>query len=217
LFQAPIRRTVYIATPHYGTPLAYFALHPGIGLTSALGLFRSLMGGATWARFLRQAEDERRLEEQLRWVAARLPSVFELLPDEYYLTDQQPLVVVQGSLRRSPVTGPADTYAMNPVSRFPDPEHRRRAMEAMAFKSQLGKRIPESSLLIYSDTDVTPDQVLYRLGGFGRPYDSGQHGDQSVAAISATAGAGEARLVRGTHEGLPNSRETHRLIASFLG
>jgi pimeloyl-ACP methyl ester carboxylesterase len=164
-FQAPIRRAVTSASPHFGTPLAYFALQPEIGLTPALGLFTSLMGDVKWGRFFRQSEDERRLEAQLRWVAARLPSVFELLPDEFYLTDERPMVIVRSGLTHASVTGPADTYWINPVSRFVDREHRRRAMEAMAFKSQLGRRLPEERLVIYSNTEVTPDQVVYRLGG----------------------------------------------------
>jgi len=188
-----------------------------IGLTPAQELFVSLMGDVMWVRFVRQSEDERRLEAELRWVATQLPSVFELLPDEFYLTEERPMVFVRSGLTDEPVTGPANTYWIHPASRFNDLEHRRRAMEAMAFKSQLGRRLPEGNRVIYSNTEVTPDQVEYRLGGFGRPYDSGQHGDRSVAADSAACEAEEAHLVPGTHHGLPNSRETHRLIAAFLG
>jgi pimeloyl-ACP methyl ester carboxylesterase len=217
LFQAPIQRAVYLAAPHYGAPLAYFALHSEVGLTRTLGLFVSMLGNAMWGRFLRLPGDERRLDEQLHWVATRLPSVYEMLPDEFYLTDRHPMVTLQSGLISTAVIGPADTYWVNPLSRFLDPTQCRRAEEAMTFKRQLGSQMPERKLVLYSDTEVTPDRVVHRWNRFGRPYDSGQHGDESVPVASAAAGLGDAVRVQGTHEGLANSQETHRLIAQFLG
>jgi hypothetical protein len=216
LFQAPIRRAVYITSPHHGAPLAYFALHTRIRLTSVLGLFMSMVGGAMWERRLRQPGDEQRLEDQLHWVAIRLASMYELLPDEFYLTEPHPLVLLQTGLRPTPVVGAPDTYWRHPVSRFADSSQCRRAEEAMAFKSQLGGELPERKLVVYSDTEATPDRVVYRWNLFGRPYDSGQHGDECVPAPSASAGLQDAVWVPGTHEGVPNSGATHRLIARFL-
>jgi pimeloyl-ACP methyl ester carboxylesterase len=217
LFQAPIQRAVYIASPHYGAPLAYFALHSRVGLTRTLGLFVSVAGHAMWERFLRQPGDRQRLDEQLHWVATQLPSVYELLPDEFYLTDRHPMVILQSGLISTAVIGPADTYWVNPSSRFLDPTQCKRAEEAMTFKRQLGSELPEKKLVLYSDTEVTPDQVICRWNRFGRPHDSGQHGDDTVPAASASAGQTDARRVEGTHEGLPNTWATHRLIAQFLG
>jgi pimeloyl-ACP methyl ester carboxylesterase len=215
LFQAPIQRSVYVVAPHFGAPLAYFGLHSEVGLT--LGLLVSMVGNAMWGRFLRLPGDERRLDEQLHWVATRLPSVYEMLPDEFYLTHQHPMVTLQSGLISTAVIGPADTYWVNPTSRFLDATHCQQAQEAMSFKRQLGSELAGRKLVLYSDTEVTPDHVVHRWNRFGRPYDSGQHGDESVPVASAGAGLRDAVRVRGTHEGLPNSQETHRLIAQFLG
>lgn len=217
LFQAPIQRAVYVATPHFGAPLAYFALHPGIGLTPALGYLISVVGRAMWEWRLRLPGDELRLEKQLHWVVTRLPSVYEMLPDEFYLTEERSLVVIRTGLRSTPVVGAPATYWEHRASRFQDSDQCRRAEEAMSFKRDLGRRVPGKSLVIYSDTEVTPDQVGCWWNRFGRPYDSGQRGDESVPVLSASAELGDAVSVTGTHEGVPNSREVHRLIAEYLG
>ena len=89
--------------------------------------------------------------------------------------------------------------------------------EAMSFKRQLGSQLAEKKLVLYSDTELTPDRVVHRWNRFGRPHDSGQHGDDTVPVASGSAGLNDAMRVEGTHEGLPNSAAAHRLIAQFLG
>ena len=47
-----------------------------------------------WDRLLGRPGDARRLDEQLHWVTTRLPSVYEMMLDEFYLTDRHPMVVL---------------------------------------------------------------------------------------------------------------------------
>jgi len=92
---------------------------------------------------------------------------------------------------------------------------------AMQFKEELGAALPgRENLVIYSDSEITPDRVYFRetmSKSFSKSFDSGQKGDSLVPVLSASLNyCPEARRVAGTHIGIPNSQETNAVIRDFL-
>jgi pimeloyl-ACP methyl ester carboxylesterase len=85
LGKAPIKRVVYIASPHFGNPMSYFELHPDIrnvgfsdfyekaAMTEEL---RYIIGGAT------------DFEDKMNKLYRKWPSAYELMPDEFYLKER---------------------------------------------------------------------------------------------------------------------------------
>jgi hypothetical protein len=223
LFKAPVRRTVYITSPHYGAPKAYFILHPKIEFSVFGNFFKSVIGDLAWKWYLHQlaAIDNANMEKEVKNLARHLDSVFELLPDKFYFNQDHPLVVRKTLKGDSPVLGVEPTY-FKEKCKFPTLELQKRTLEAMAFKDDLGESLPgKENLVIYSNTEETFDQIVYleRVGWrFGVYKDSGQKGDLLVPVNSATLNnPSQAKLVSGTHNGVPNSLETHLLIKDFLG
>ena len=222
LYSAPIRRTVYITSPHFGSPKVFFILHQKIKFSVFGDFFRSVIGELAWRWYLhRLAYTENiNLEEEIKGLACQLDSVFELLPDRFYF-EQNHLVVIRKALAGDfPLSDLESTYYSG-QSKFPSSECQDRAKEAMAFKEELGATLPgQENLVIYSDSEKTIDQIIYpeRIWWrFGRYKDSGQKGDLLVPVNSATLNnPAAARRVQGTHIGVPNSLETSLLVKEFL-
>jgi pimeloyl-ACP methyl ester carboxylesterase len=222
LHSAPIRRTVYITSPHFGSPKAFFILHPKMKFHVFGNFFRNLIGDLAWRWYLHRLADTENasLEKQIKSVACQLDSVFELLPDRFYFEGNNLVVVKEASKGDCPICGLELTYFSGPC-RFPSSELQDRVREAMAFKEELGATLPgQENLVIYSDSEETldrmvcPARVLWR---FGRYKDSGQKGDSLVPVKSATLNnPTAARRVQGTHNGVPNTLETSLLIKEFL-
>jgi pimeloyl-ACP methyl ester carboxylesterase len=221
LYKAPIRRTVYITSPHYGSPKAYFMLHPRIEFSVFGNFFKSVIGDLAWKWYLHKLidADNNNLEKEITDLARRLDSVYELLPDKFYLDRGHSLVVRKSLKEDLPVRGVEPTYFCDQCS-FPV-ELQERIRRAMQFKEELGASLPgKENLVIYSDTEETFDHITYleKTGWyFGRYSDSGQKGDLLVPVDSATLNnPAAAYKVHGTHNGVPNSLETSLLIKAFL-
>jgi pimeloyl-ACP methyl ester carboxylesterase len=222
LYGAPIRRTVYITSPHFGSPKAFFILHPKIEYSVFGNFFKNVIGDLAWKWYVHKLIDteNNNMEKEIKNLARQLDSVFELLPDRYYLDRDHPLVVRKTLSGDYPVRGVDSTYYSDRCS-FPSSELKIKTRLAMQFKEDLGAELPgQENLVIYSDSEETLDQITYleQVGWrFGRYKDSGQKGDLIVPVNSAALNnPAEARRVAGTHNGVPNSLETSQLIKDFL-
>lgn len=220
LYNAPVRRSVYIASPHFGAPKAYFAIHPKIEFAVFHNFFGSMLGDLARRWYLHRYGSADSLEREINWMARQMDSVYELLPDRYYLDAEHPLVVRKNLLAEDPVVGVQETYLKNRF-RFFSQDMLVRIKAAMQFKEELGAILPgQENLVIYSDSEATPDRIFFRermSKTFSKHFDSGQKGDNLVPVFSASLNNWpEARQVKGTHIGVPNSQETSALIREFL-
>jgi pimeloyl-ACP methyl ester carboxylesterase len=84
-YDAPIKHTVYIASPHFGNPLAYFALNPEISTANAQ-VFDDFIKKLTGGRELKDLLDaDTKFPEELESLYNNFPSMYELMPDDFYL------------------------------------------------------------------------------------------------------------------------------------
>jgi pimeloyl-ACP methyl ester carboxylesterase len=222
LYSAPIRRTVYIASPHFGSPKAFFLLHRKMKFSVFGSFFRNLIGDLAWRWYLHRLApmDSINLEKEIKSMACQLDSVFELLPDRFYFERNHPVVIRRRLTSDFPISDLESTYYSG-QSKFPSSQCQDRVKQAMAFKEELGAGLPgQENLVIYSDCEKTDDQVVYpgRVWWLlGRYRDSGQGGDSVVPVSSATLNnPAAAKRVEGTHYGIPNSPETALLVKEFL-
>jgi pimeloyl-ACP methyl ester carboxylesterase len=222
LYSTPIRRTVYIASPHFGSPKVFFILHPKMKFSVFGNFFRNLIGDLAWKWYLHRLLDTENinLERQIKNLACQLDSVFELLPDKFYFEHNNLVIVKEATKGDCPICGLESTYYSGRC-KFPSSQLQERVRDAMAFKEELGAVLPgQENLVIYSDSEETvdritcPARVQWRLG---RYRDGGQRGDSVVPVNSATLNNPVAAMrVQGTHNGIPNSLETSLLIKQFL-
>jgi len=220
LYAAPLRRTVYITSPHFGAPKAYFALHPKVDFSVFQNFFGSLLGDLAWKWYLHRFGNTDTIEKEVKWLSRQVDSVYELLPDKFYFNQNHSLLVRKNLNEEVPIWGLESTYFADPW-KFPTQDLNAKVRQAMAFKEELGDTLPGlENLVIYSDSEETIDRITYRehLGRhFGAHYDSGQRGDTMVPTDSASLNnCSEARKVKGTHNGVPNSQETGLLVRDFL-
>jgi hypothetical protein len=177
------------------------------------------------------------LHPQLKQVFRKFPSMYELLPDFYYLK-KRPLLYADNT----PIYGVDDTYFNNDW-KFTEEYAVSMTRDAMRFKKEkLGEKLPgkkENSLIIYGVEEPTDDTIVYQtrffmFGSdpqqpshiskheFSDPYDSGQHGDSWVPTLSAMcsmSGTSEypnSKAIQGTHTLLPNYVVTLKHIWKFL-
>ncbi|MCI5075019.1 hypothetical protein [Oricola sp.] len=230
LYKAPIHRTVYLASPHYGASLAYFWLHPEIALKYVDSKFFSFAAEIILSLFSPLKGDEASVSKAVKALIGDLPSVYELMPDAYWFHAQHlnRYVVEDRTLNGSGVLQSWSlTYLKNQdlrdVAKFPTPQARLLAKKAMLFKQALGPQLPGNiNLVLYSADHATDEKIKVE------DYESGDiltndwndpqstAGDGTVPKLSAT-GPGFAVRVPGTHNGLPNARATHYWIRRFLG
>jgi len=216
---ARIRRTAYLASPHYGAPKAYFSLHGEIPIFR--GFFETLVANYAWNNVLKNPGDEDTLEAQLKLVATQMPSVYELLPDDFYLP-KHPAVWMQHLSAEFPVRSWRATYLVNRC-KFASPAMQAMAQQAMLFKEDLGRTLPGvENLVIFGGDKPTEDRIDYRvypgLGSpFGAPFDTGQKGDETVPTASASLdNSPQARPAHGTHTGIPNNQNVVGTVLDFL-
>ncbi len=218
-----IRRVAYIASPHFGAPKAFFVANADFPWLD--GVIQELVGFAVW-QTLKQSDDRNTIAGQIKFLAQRIQSFYELLPDRFYWPARTMVFDNHGFGTRYPITSMEATY-YDPDWGFPR-TLRPRVEAAMQFKTALGRDIPPGGkgtrLMIYSGDQLTLDQIDYDdfIGDYDydTPYASvPQNGDGTVPVYSATAGLeGKEGVVSvpGTHSGVPEHAETHLLVGRFL-
>lgn len=235
-YGAPIRRTIYIACPHLGSPLAYFILHPQIDSSRFIAsAYHNLSGIPPEPEDVNNAFHRRKtLYQRRKELFVKFPSMYELLPDESYFASRA-MLLADGNQ----TMGPEDTYLKNDWA-FRDEDMRNHVRDAISFKKQLGEGLPEQDVLnicginqptcdainysTYYHASVTERKSVYLMQqGFSLPYDSGQHGDGYVPILSSMALASEAMQhqrsfvqISATHGSLPNLEATTDAIGRFL-
>lgn len=216
-YKAPVNRTIYIASPHYGASKAYFALHPGVDIKFSDSFWKNLGIEALWKYKFKQEGEEDSLSKELKKAAKQIPAAYDLLPDKFYYDRQKWVVRIEHGGRR--IIGWEDTYIDAAESRFPSKVMRGLAEKSMEYKLDLRKELPGKLNMILANRLLeTLDTVEYDIvypTGFEEPEDSGQHGDGTVPTKSAV-GPGGAIAVLGEHQHIPNSRYTHFWIGLFL-
>jgi pimeloyl-ACP methyl ester carboxylesterase len=223
---ASIKRTAYIASPHFGNPISYFELNPEIRNVGFYDFYekvamtdqlRYIIGGATG------------FEKKMNDLYRKWPSAYELMPDDFYL-NTRPMIYSDGQ----PILGTNETYLKNGWS-LPQNEQDK-VIKAMEFKKSLGKKLPgndDDTLVIYSDTLETLDTIGYSSAGitidmntsfhFSPPIDYDQRGDTLVVTNSAMGSMSGSPTYKNsksipkiTHTALPNNNETIAEIKKFL-
>jgi triacylglycerol esterase/lipase EstA (alpha/beta hydrolase family) len=214
---SPVRRTAYVATPHYGSPKAYFALHPdidnvGFWAEAAFDLFN-------WT-FDRDEFDD--LDEALHKLAQVCDSVYELLPNKFYLDNIKMLRLESKGGTEKYLSGTRKTYFQNKY-RIPHGMDRR-ARLGLRFSENLGPTPPGDHLLIVGPNLSTTDQVEFNFDFFGKdefdsPEASARRGDGTVPTYSACAAAGSSRhrfITDVSHTMLPNDAGVLRLLERYM-
>lgn len=217
---AMVRRTVYLASPHHGAPKAYFALHPKAPSPLASLWWEKLLINKLWNAYAAEVQPrEGDLGALLASLARQMPSVFELLPDEYYFQTNSYFVTLWYWTSATNIIGRDATYYDTADINFPAKDGmRRKVMDAMRFKSWLGRIPPGEHLSIYSNTEKTNDSIVFSYrgtNGFRDPEDSGQGGDGTVPTSSANVGA-KILFNRGSHVAIPNRQDTYDKIRIYL-
>ncbi|MCZ6561487.1 MAG: alpha/beta hydrolase [Deltaproteobacteria bacterium] len=241
IFQAPIRRTVYIATPHYGSAAAYTALHPDhdVDMFKNWG-WRSVVANHLWKKNVPKAGGKNRMADQLKWVGRQLQSLYELLPDQWYITAQHPLLFHEfGEIyqhpsfrKREPMLDVESTYFSDETG-FKFQEDMDRIRSAMDFKKRLGGHLPGTFLTIFSESEATVWSHVYteidmssdeeaRMRGYTLDDDKfwscrlRDKGDGVVSSFSAVAESTNPVAITGSHLSLPNYAQAHEEIRAFL-
>lgn len=228
-FAAPIERTIYIASPHYGSPKAYFLLKKEI----PIGVVSDNWFLEKFSKIVldKVADiDLDKLKEELRRTVLNLQPAYELLPDRFLFDQIAHLVQIDdGGLgnqcsAKAPILGEwPTTYIGNQFSRIGDEIVR--TQEAKSFKEQLGPDLPgKMNLILFSETHDTLDKFGLDLdltlglncvfnGGGTTKFDAA--GDATVTKLSAL-GPGPGVASVGDHNGIPNSAATCYFIKRFL-
>ncbi len=213
LYQAPVERVVYIASPHHGVVKAYFALHPDLRTALVDEFITGFVPGLYW-NWLKTMPNVVFTERWLMRLLADFPSLYELLPDRFYFEGGQNLLVDTTRQPSEPVRGLEETYYRHewqlPLAQ------QARVREAMNFKEELGPDLPEEqNLVIYADSLPTPAQTNFS-GRLEHPR-SLAIGDGTVTAPSAAPGdQAQGIIIEGLHSKLPSLPATHRAIRDFL-
>ena len=217
---ALVDKTIYLASPHYGAPKAYFVLHPFIEVDLSKNfildyLIKSAIAYATGGL------SASKLASRL---ALKMDSVFELMPDKFYFDrGMRPLTIDDwGGNPPDPATW--DRVYKQGDWQF-DAKVHEKVNRAMDFKESLTSDLPGDTLSLYSPDQDTDDQVEFNdwdkdsWNNFDSPADSGaQKGDGTVPTLSANPlGNNLGRPIPGeSHSTLPNSLQTFLHIAYFL-
>jgi pimeloyl-ACP methyl ester carboxylesterase len=214
---APIKRTVYIASPHYGNPVAYFTLNPEIHTamtTIAQGFFYFL----THNKDLPDADTI--LENELKDLFRKWPSMYELMPDKFYL-DKEAMIFQNGTL---PINGVDKTYLSGGLE-FKLQEMRDQVNHAMEFKDKLGEKLPgdpDDILVIFNEDNQTLDRVNYSETTKKELVLASSTGDTLVVTKSGMCSMSGSPLYnsrsisKSVHLTIPNDQRTINEIMRYL-
>jgi pimeloyl-ACP methyl ester carboxylesterase len=221
-----IRRIAYLASPHYGSPKAYFFLHPEAPHTFG-GTFMDIVAELAYEWVIKLPGDPDDIIDVITTYPRLFQSVFELLCDRWYFRREFQVHVdwtgpggVSHDVRTTGATYLTDVCQLQPA----DHDAVKRGLE---FKHRLGGHIPPADeanrLIVYSKSEATTDRVQYNeynwlplWDNVDDPYDSGQRGDGTVPSYSARAGLKNVVEVSGDHCTVPNAVATFRALRHFL-
>jgi pimeloyl-ACP methyl ester carboxylesterase len=228
--RAHIKRTAYIASPHFGNPISYFELNPEIHNVGFYDFYEKAAMTDELRRIISGATKSTKFEKKMNDLYRKWPSAYELMPDDFYL-NTRPMIYSDGQ----PILGTNETYMKNGW-RLPQNEQGK-VRKAMEFKKSLGEKLPgneDDILVIYSNTLETLDTIGYSSTGitihanyppfhFSPPIDYNQCGDTVVVTDSAMGSMSGSPTYKNsksipnvTHTGLPNNNETIGKIKKFL-
>ncbi len=209
---ATVERVVYIATPHYGTAKAYFALHPDTNSRLVDDFVKGLIPGWYWD-ILRALPNVWFVENWLSQIVTSFQSVYELLPDQFFL-EAHDLLTDATKTPPHPVSGLEQTYFRHPWQ-FP-PEMQSRIKQAMQFKEILGRELPgEHNLVIYNNSLPTYAQGHYN-GQIIVP-ELLPTGDSTVSEFSANPDSqADHFVINASHTELPALAATHKAIFEWM-
>jgi hypothetical protein len=212
-YKMPVRRTVYIAAPHYGSPKAFFALHPNTVNGLIDDFVKDFLPGWYW-NLLKAIPNVLLLRGWLRRMLTSFQSVYELLPDRFYLDEEHSLIIDATQTPELAVKGVENTY-FRYVWQLP-PNEARRVKQAMLFKERLGSHLPGTeNLVIYSNSLPT-----FEYARFTSRIEYPERltpGDLTVPAYSACQDEHAQHIViAGVHSHLPDLPATHTAIKDFL-
>ncbi|MBI4327131.1 MAG: hypothetical protein HY674_17985, partial [Chloroflexi bacterium] len=228
-YDAPVARTIYLASPHYGASKAWFLLHPDsptlpIAESPILERMETLVKKA----FKDQGEAAlQTFQQKVKQISQALPSLYELLPDFRFfeLLGGQNYIITVTILDDQPRISPRgwqETYLF-PLTGF---KTHTLVENAMDFKIDLGAELPSGpNLVLYSrdhpntwhrftaKVGFTPLQALIDW----KFEDLVTDGDGTVQFISARGPGQDSIEVKGEHSEMPNLYRTHNWIRIFLG
>jgi hypothetical protein len=212
-FKAPLRRISYLGSGHYGFAKAYFALHPATVAKLLDDFVKDFIPGWYWD-LIKVLPNVWYLQGWLAKLLRTFPSMYELLPDRYYLEEEPGLLIDTNSAEPQRVVGADETYFQHSW-KLPQELHQK-VWYGLKFKEQLGRDLPgKYNMTIYADNIPT-----YTRANFGRYMEHPVRlpiGDGTVTASSANR-ATPAKLVviEASHIQLTNLPETHKVIRRFL-
>ncbi len=219
---AQVHKTVYLASPHYGAPQAYFVAHPDIPWHLDLGRIQGFLTRAAWWA-LQQGDHSSDLDTALKELAVKLPTVYELMPDRFYLRQRH---VVFRSGPEDEILGAKQTYAeggwrlYDPNSTAAqDVKIAQLTQAALQLKDSLGETLPGDYLNVYAENLDTNDIVEFtrtQPEAFNAPQSSPRKGDETVPEHSASLGGRGGRLVEGNHTEIPEMTCVHNRIADYI-
>ncbi len=212
-FAAPVRRVVYIASGHYGFAKSYFVLHPA-SVGKMLDDFVIDFIPSWYWNLLKLLPNIWYLQGWLAKLLRTFPSVYEMLPDQFYLEEEPGLILDASTTPPRKIYGVEATYFENPWE-FPL-EMQSRAKQAFEFKTRLGRDLPgKDNLVIYAETLPTYAQVTYN-GQLEKP-EQLAIGDGTVIGASVSRAQPATQLkIEASHTRLPNHPQVHAAIRGFL-
>jgi pimeloyl-ACP methyl ester carboxylesterase len=242
--ESMINRIVYIACPHFGDPLSYFSLHPDIHIQGFFQFFDQPHIEAVMHVNLRRNSTFplTAFYEQLKDAFSKFPSMYELMPDDFYLQNR-PMLIADNT----PIMDANNTYLGNGWA-FKKADMVSNVKAAMKFKNDLGGQLllpdeeggDDKLLLLICGANVKTDDTIryeksdYAAGGdaghsdsggdFTFPFDSGQEGDSWVPLMSAMASNEISKALYkntmlidgGEHLTLSNDIRTIEAVRNFL-
>jgi pimeloyl-ACP methyl ester carboxylesterase len=213
-FKAPFRRVIYVASGHYGFAKAYFALHPATVAKLLDDFIKDFIPGWYW-ELLKVLPNVWYLQGWLAKLLRTFPSMYELLPDKYYL-EEEPGLLLDSNNNAEPqrVVGTDETYFRHNW-KLPQELHQK-VWYGLKFKEQLGRDLPgKYNMTIYADNLPT-----YTCATFGTHMAHPERlpiGDGTVVSSSANRATPSKNVViEANHTQIPNLPETHKVIRRFL-
>lgn len=219
-YRAPIHKTVYLASPHLGTPEAYFPAHPGITYNFDTGDWKTFFKLTYWYYRKRSIFDPLTFNGLVKRLSSGFLSSYDLSPDRFYLTRREP--VVYDHKNRRWIIGAAATYLRGRWA-YPRSFHPA-VQQGLDFKDRLGEQLPGDFLVFWSKSKTEHDSVNYYIRAlrsrFGNPYAARQlNGDGTATAWSASlkfSASANFIEVSGGHNEVPNIADVHAHIRRYL-